>query len=282
MATDIAFAVGVLALLGKRVPPVMRTLLLALAVIDDIGAIVVIASFYSSSLAAIGFVIVAAGISAVFVMRALCIASPLAYIAPGIVIWAGTYCAGIHPGISGVILGLLTPAKPPAVKEYATDTKEHLSLVYPNRKSVSPAERLENALHPWVAFGIMPLFAFANAGVPIADVDLTGDAKWAFLGVLCGLTIGKPVGIVLFSWLAGRSALIPLPTNVGWNHFAVIGVTGGIGFTMALFINQLAFGAGPLLEATKLAILCGSGFAGILSLVVGHKVLRSSALAHVQ
>ena len=119
----------------------------------------------------------------------------------------------------------------------------------------------------------MPLFAFANAGVPFGDVDFTGDAKWAFLGVLCGLTIGKPLGIVMFSWLAGRSGLIALPPNVGWSHFAVVGVTGGIGFTMALFVNQLAFGAGPLLEATKLAILCGSVLAGILSQFVGRKAL---------
>jgi len=276
MATDIAFAVGALALLGRRVPPAMRIVLLALAVIDDIGAILVVASFYSGSLAATGVAIVALGISAVFLMRGIGIASRLAYIAPGIVIWAGTYCAGIHPSLSGVIVGLLTPVKPSRVVEFPDNSKERVTtLPRPNTKMASPAERLQNALHGWVAFGIMPLFALANAGVPISDIDFAGDAKWAFLGVLSGLTIGKPLGIVLLSWLAGWSGLIALPADVGWRHVAIIGMTGGIGFTMALFMAELAFDPGPLLEATKLAILCGSVFAGILSLLAGRCVLRS-------
>jgi NhaA family Na+:H+ antiporter len=158
--------------------------------------------------------------------------------------------------------------------EFPDDTKGRVTLAHSNPKIAAPAERLQNALHTWVAFGIMPLFALANAGVPVGDVDFAGDAKWAFLGVLSGLAIGKPLGISLLSWSAGWSGLIALPADVGWRHVAVLGVTGGIGFTMALFIAQLAFDPGPLLEATKLAILCGSVFAGILSLLAGRFVLR--------
>jgi NhaA family Na+:H+ antiporter len=172
VATDIAFAVG----LGTRVPPAMR-IVLALALIDDIGAILVIVSFYSASLTAIGFAIVALGISAVFVMRGMGIALCLAYIAPGIVIWVGTYCAGIHPSLSGVIVGLLTPVKPLGVVEFPDNSKERVTLAHSKLETASPAERLQNTLHGWVAFGIMPLFALANAGVPISDVDFAGDAK---------------------------------------------------------------------------------------------------------
>jgi NhaA family Na+:H+ antiporter len=294
VATDIAFAVGALALLGKRVTPALRILLLALAVIDDVGAIVVIALFYSTDIAAMGFAVLGLGILAIFVMQLLGVRSPLAYVVPGVVIWAGAYIGGIHPTLAGVIVGVMTPVKAwYGADEFLDQTDAgvrslrsngvpddrtllpHLdTLRVANREAVSPIERLQHALHGWVAFGIMPLFAFANAGVPLGQISFDGDAKWVFWGVTLGLTIGKPLGIVTVSWLAARSGVAALPTGVRWSHVTVVGLAGGIGFTMALFIAQLAFATGPVLETAKFAILCGSGLAGILSLFAGYGILK--------
>ena len=257
MATDIAFAVGALALLGKRVTPALRILLLALAVIDDVGAIVVIALVYSADIAAMGFAVLGLGIVAILIMQFLGVRSPLAYIAPGTVIWAGTYMAGIHPTLAGVLVGLMTPVKR-----------------WRGREAVAPVESLQHALHGVVAFGIMPLFAFANAGVPLGQISFDGDAKWVFWGVTLGLVAGKPIGILVVSRLAAWSGAAALPRGVRWSHVGVVGMVGGIGFTMALFIASLAFPPGPLLETAKLAILCGSGLAGILSLFAGYRILK--------
>jgi NhaA family Na+:H+ antiporter len=294
MATDIAFALGALALLGKRVTPALRILLLALAVIDDVGAIVVIALFYSTDIAAMGFAVLGLGILTTFVMQLLGVRSPLAYVAPGTVIWSGAYIAGIHPTLAGVIVGFMTPVKAwYGTDEFLDQTEArvrslrsngvpddrtllpHLeTLKVANREAVSPVERLQHALHGWVAFGIMPLFAFANAGLPLGQISFAGDAKWVFWGVTLGLTIGKPIGILTVSWLAIRSGVAALPSGVQWSHISVVGMVGGIGFTMALFIAQLAFPGGPLLETAKVAILCGSGLAGILSLFAGYRILK--------
>jgi NhaA family Na+:H+ antiporter len=292
MATDIAFAVGVLALLGKRVSPTLRILVLALALVDDIGAIVVIALFYSTELGGLGFAILALGILTTYLMQYLNIRSPFAYIAPGLIIWAGAYTAGIHPTLAGVIAGFLTPVKPwYGAKEFRDQTDKcvrpirsnnvdgNLERPVPdtpkaaNRALMSPSDRLLYTLHGWVAFGIMPLFAFANAGVPLGRIDFGGDARWLFYGVLLGLTIGKPVGIVTVSWLAARFGLVEVPKEIRWSHVGVVGIVGGIGFTMSLFIAQLAFPEGEFLETSKLAILSGSLLAGILSMVSGYKVL---------
>jgi Na+:H+ antiporter, NhaA family len=294
MATDIAFAVGTLALLGKRVPSPLRIFLLALSVIDDVGAIVVIALFYSMEIAAAGFAVVGLGILTIFVMQLLGVRSPLAYVAPGAVIWAGAYIAGIHPTLAGVIVGFMTPVKAwYGTDEFLDETEArvrslrsksvpddrtllpHLdTFKIANREAVSPVERLQHALHGWVAFGIMPLFAFANAGVSIGQISFVGDAKRVFWGVMLGLTIGKPLGILALSWLATRSCVAVFPSGVLWSHIGVVGMVGGIGFTMALFIAQLAFSGGPLLETGKFAILCGSGLAGIISLFIGYRILK--------
>jgi NhaA family Na+:H+ antiporter len=294
MATDIAFAVGALVLLGKRVTPALRILLLALAVIDDVGAIVVIALVYSTDIAAMGFAVLGLGILATFVMQLLSIRSPLAYVVPGSVIWAGAHIAGIHPTLAGVIVGFMTPVKAWYRTDEFLDQTEarvrplrsngvpndrtllpHLeTLKTANREAVSPVERLQHALHGWVAFGIMPLFAFANAGVPLGQISFGEDAKWVFWGVTLGLTIGKPVGILAVSWLAGRTGVAALPRGIRWSQISVVGMVGGIGFTMALFIAQLAFPPGPLLETAKFAILCGSGLAGNLSLFAGYRILK--------
>ncbi len=294
MATDIAFAVGALALLGKRVAPALRILLLALAVIDDVGAILVIAVFYSTGLAALGFLILGLGIAVTFVMQILGVRSPLAYVLPAIIVWAGAYFGGIHPTLAGVIVGFMTPARAWYGAARFLDQTEagvqslrskgiqddrvllpHLdTLQIANREAVSPVERLQHLLHGWVAFGIMPLFAFANSGVPMGQISFEGDALWVFLGVAIGLTVGKPLGILAVSWLAVRSRAATLPGGVQWSHVSIVGIVGGIGFTMALFIAQLAFPPGPLLETAKLAILCGSGLAGVISLFAGYRILK--------
>jgi len=256
MATDIAFAVGTLALLGKRVPPALRILLLALAVIDDVGAILVIALFYSSSLSLAGFAFLGLGMLIIFALQLLGVRSPVAYVVPAVVVWEGAYLGGIHPTLAGVIVGFMTPVK-----------------AWHGREAVPPVEKLQHQLHRWVAFVIMPLFAFANAGVPIRQITFAGDALWMSLGIGIGLAVGKPVGITLVSWLAERLGLVALPRGVRWSHIGLVGMVAGIGFTMALFIAQLAFPPGPLLETAKIAILAGSALSGALALLVGYRLL---------
>ncbi len=294
VATDIAFAVGALALLGKRITPAVRILLLALAVIDDVGAIAVIAIAFSSDISIWGFMVLGLGMLAIFALQIVGVRSPLAYVPLGTIVWYGAYAAGIHPTLAGVVVGFMTPAQAwygaegflERIEERLRSLRSrgvpdghallpHLdALNTANREAVSPAERLQHLLHPWVAFGIMPLFAFANAGVAVGQISFAGDALWVFLGVTLGLSLGKPVGILAVSWLAVRARAATLPSEVQWSHVGVVGLAGGIGFTMALFIAQLAFPAGPLLEVAKLAVLCGSVLAGIFSLLVGVRFLK--------
>jgi Na+:H+ antiporter, NhaA family len=260
VATDIAFAVGVFALLGKRVPPALRILLLALAVIDDLGAIVVIALFYSSGIAIAGVAIAAAGIVIILLMQKLGFRSPWSYVPAALVTWAGTYAAGVHPTIAGVVVGLVTPVR-----------------VWQAREAVSPVERVEHALHGWVAYALMPLFALANAGVVLDDAQLTGDGATVLIGVALGLVVGKPIGIVAFSWLAVRARIAALPAGVRWSGVLAVGLVAGIGFTMALFIATLALPQGPLIGVAKLGVLTASLIAGVVGLIAGRILLPNQA-----
>jgi NhaA family Na+:H+ antiporter len=294
MATDIAFAVGMLALLGQRVAPALRVLLLALAVVDDIGAIIVIALFYSAGIHALGLVVVAAGIAAIAAMQKLGVRTSLAYVVPALVIWSGAYVAGIHPTLAGVVVGLMTPARAwygrdglidqaeASVAALRTEAPSHgeqqllpqlQALATARREAISPVERLEHALHGWVAFGIMPLFALANAGVPVSGTGLGAQGWPVFGGIVLGLVVGKPVGVLGLSWLAVRAGLATLPRGVRFSHVAVVGMVAGIGFTMAIFIAQLAFSRPELLASAKLAVLCGSAAAAVLGLGLGYLVL---------
>jgi NhaA family Na+:H+ antiporter len=248
VATDIAFALGVLALLGKRVPPALRVLLLALAVIDDLGAILVIALFYSAGVAWSGIAIAAAGVAGIFALRAMGLERPLAYVAPAVAVWAGVYSSGIHPTIAGVIVGCLTP--------------------------VSHSKHLIHALHGWVAFVIMPVFALANAGVMLGGVSFDPAPSNAGWGVVAGLLLGKPAGVLVSSFVAVRSGLAAFPVGLGFRHIVVLGIVAGIGFTMSLFVAQLAFVDDELLSATKLGVLTASGAAMVIGLVVGRAVLQ--------
>jgi NhaA family Na+:H+ antiporter len=291
MATDIAFAVGILTLLGARVAPALRILLLALAVIDDVGAILVIALFYSSGIDPSGLLAMGAGVLGVLAMQAVGVRSPGAYALPALVVWGGAYAGGIHPTLAGVLVGLLTPVKAwlgmpgfvaaaeqrlARLKRGVIDHDALLDLDGVKRardEAVAPVQRLQHALHPWVAYGVMPLFALANAGVPLGSATLSGDGLAVFAGVGLGLVLGKLAGILGASWLAVRLGIAALPTGVGWPGVAVVGLVGGIGFTMALFIAGLALPSGPMLETAKLAILCGSLAAAVVALAVGRLAL---------
>jgi Na+:H+ antiporter, NhaA family len=294
MATDIAFAVGVLTLLGSRVPTAWRVLLLALAVIDDIGAILVIAIFYSAGISFDGFAVIGIGTAGVLTMRAAGVRTPLLYLVPGLIVWAGFLIVGIHPTIAGVLLGLLTPARPwfgpsgfaattQAQLERMPEAGRHALLLsldlieQARREAVSPVERLIHALHPWVAFGIMPIFALANAGVVLSGARLTDDYLWLFCGVVAGLAIGKPLGIAAASVGATRIKLAARSDDMTGRGVLLVGLVGGIGFTMSLFIAQLAFRPGPLLDTAKLAILVGSGVAILVGLAFGAVTLRKRA-----
>ena len=244
-ATDIAFAVGVLSLAGRGVPPALRMLLLTLAIIDDIAAILVIAFFYSSGIALNGLVIVAAGLLLMLAMQRLCVRWAVAYVVPGAVVWFGMLRAGVHPALAGVLVGLLTP--------------------------VAAVERVESALHPWVAFGVMPLFALANAGVGLQGLDVTGGVPLAVgAGIVTGLVLGKPLGIVLACIAAVKLKLCALPAGVQWRHTLLLGLLGGIGFTMSIFISNLAFADSSLLITAKFAVLVASALAAILGLLLGR------------
>jgi NhaA family Na+:H+ antiporter len=300
MATDIAFAVGVLALLGKRVPAALRVLLLALAIIDDIGAIVVIAVFYSGGVTASGLLVAGAGVLLVVLLQRLGVRTGWAYVAPGAAIWSGLLASGVHPTIGGVVLGLITPVRAwfgsegfveaarAAVDKVEAqsrrtrpDTRELLKplrdISRANREVLAPVVRIEAALHPWVAFGIMPLFALANAGVELGGFSLdAADTRPVFMGVLIGLLFGKPIGIVLASWIGVKAGMCALPRGVSWRGVALVGVVGGIGFTMAIFIAGLAFSQAELLASAKMAIMLSSGLAAVLGLAAGRAFLPST------
>jgi NhaA family Na+:H+ antiporter len=296
MATDIAFAVGVLALLGRRVPSALRVLLLALAIIDDIGAILVIALFYSAGIAWNGLAAGAIGIAIVLMMQRVGVRNSFLYMMPGVLVWGGILHAGIHPTIAGVILGLLTPARSWFGHEgFRKETEHALSSLrdmaaaeldprrllpviervnVASREAIPPVTRIEAALHPWVAFGIMPLFALANAGVSFGGIGTGASESTSIaLGIGVGLVLGKPLGVVSFSWLAVRFNLASLPRGVSWGGIFVIGCVAGIGFTMALFIAALAFTDASMLSVAKLAVLLASAVAGIATIVIGFRVL---------
>lgn len=295
MATDIAFAVGILALLGKRVPAALRVLLLTLAVIDDLGAILVIAIFYSSGISGTGLLVASGGIGCVFIMQRVGVRTKLAYVFPALVVWAGTYASGIHPTIAGVVVGLMTPVRAwlgpqgflidvrnelerlgkatlgKLTSRELVGTLRHVEIA--KREAISPAESLIDTLHPWVAFGIMPLFALANAGVSIWGAQFDSASFSVMSAVALGLLVGKPGGVLLISALVLRLKIATCPAGIGYRHLTVLGVVAGVGFTMALFIAHLAFKDASLLASAKLGILLASAIAAMLALLLGRVLL---------
>ncbi|MBX3221895.1 MAG: Na+/H+ antiporter NhaA [Labilithrix sp.] len=297
MATDIAFAVGLLALLGKRVPPALRVLLLALAIIDDIGSIVVIATFYSGALDPSGFLIAAGGVAAIVSLQRIGVRRASIYVIPGVIVWLGVCRSGVHPTIAGVIVGLLTPARPwlgpeglVALARRSAEEVEHELEAKPgaavaserlaeeasridlaSREALAPATRLQRMLHPWVAFVIMPIFALANAGVTLDARSVAPSLLGA--GIVVGLVVGKPIGILAACYAVVRLRVTSLPRGIAWRELLVLGLVAGIGFTMALFVAALAFPEGYKLEQAKAAILVASTLAMTIGLAAGRLLL---------
>ncbi|EEX65730.1 Na+/H+ antiporter NhaA [Vibrio metoecus] len=254
-ATDIAFALGIMALLGKRVPVSLKVFLLALAIIDDLGVVVIIALFYSSDLSTIALTVGFIMTGVLFMLNAKHVTKLSVYLVAGLVLWIAVLKSGVHATLAGVVIGFAIPLKG-------------------NKGEHSPLKHLEHALHPYVAFGILPLFAFANAGISLQGVSLAGLTSMLPLGVALGLCLGKPIGIFSFSWAAVKLGVAKLPEGINFRHIFAVSVLCGIGFTMSIFISSLAFG--QVNEAydtyARLGILMGSTTAALL----GYALLRLS------
>lgn len=273
MATDIAFAVGIVALLGSRVSPKIKLFLLTLAIVDDIGAIAVIAIFYSSGLSVPWLLTAILGLVAVWLLQRARVWAIPVYVVLGIFIWYATLESGVHATIAGVALGLLTPAKPLLGKRDAQQIVDalpsnanvaevrHASFLA--QESVPLTERLENMLHPFTAFLIIPVFALANAGIELSG-DIISDAASSnvTLGIIAGLVIGKPVGITVFAWIATRFGFA-LPEEVSWLQFIGMGLAAGIGFTVSIFVGGLAFDDSGITDLAKIGILMASLIAAV-------------------
>lgn len=290
MATDIAFALGVVALLGSRVPSGAKLFLLAVAIADDIGAIAVIALFYTEELNAAYLSAAIAGLIVVWIAAKVNVRAMTFYVPMGIVIWFLMLESGVHATLAGVALGFLTPARPYyAPDEFEsrsraildtypvgsdTDGQEHadheaLLLSEIASESVSPLNRIEHLLTPWSSYLIVPLFALANAGVDFRSVTFTEAATSSVaLGVALGLVFGKILGISAFSFAAVRLRLGKLPRGTGWSHVIGLGAVAGIGFTVSLFVTGLAFDDPHLTDLAKVGIFTGSLVAGLIGAVL--------------
>lgn len=308
MATDIAFVVGILALLGNRIPFGLKIFLLTLAIVDDILAVLVIATVFTETIAWGYLMMALVGFALCWLLNRIGVREVPIYVIVGIAIWVGFYKAGIHPTIAGVVLGLMTPAtawirrktflevmgdfwdsirQDREADEAQNDTnhpsnERHVpinleQLRFLARESHSPLHRLEMGLHPWVAYAIMPIFALANAGVELDPEALTSGVS---IAVATGLAMGKPLGIFLFCFLAVRLGWTRLPNGVTWPIFLGGACLGGIGFTMALFLNALSFPVEdyPVLEgAGKIGTLVGSAISAVLGTVILLSFTKSSS-----
>ncbi|MEE4070936.1 Na+/H+ antiporter NhaA [Pseudomonas viridiflava] len=251
MATDIAFALGVLALLGKRVPVSLKLFLMTLAIIDDLGAIIVIALVYSGELSQLSLILAAVSIIALIAMNRSGVSRLAPYLLVGLVLWVCVLKSGVHATLAGVVLAFCIPLR--------TSSKS------------SPLLTLEHGLHPWVAYGILPLFAFANAGVSLAGVTMESFTHPVPLGIAAGLLLGKTLGVFGLTWLAVKTRVASLPKEANWGHVLGVSILCGIGFTMSLFVGSLAFEPGVSAYAgeDRMGILTGS----ILSAIIGYGVM---------
>lgn len=252
-ATDIAFALGVLALLGSRVPPALKAFVLALAVMDDLGAVIIIAVFYTTQLSVLSLIVAAAATTALLLLNVLGVRRIALYMVVGVVLWISVLKSGVHATLAGVVIAMAMPVR--------RDADGH-----------SPAETLEHALHPWVAFFIVPVFAFANAGVSLQGIGMDVLSNSVFQGIFLGLVLGKQLGIFAFSWLCIRLGWAALPENTSYRQLYGAAVLCGIGFTMSLFISSLAFQhSGSSVELVdRLAVLMAS----LVSAGLGYAILR--------
>lgn len=256
-ATDIAFALAILTLLGKGVPGSLKTFLLSIAIIDDLGAILIIALFYSDSIDLIALMI-AAGITLILIIlhkRRVSRVSP--YLLLGVILWIALLKSGLHATLAGVVIAFTIPLK--------------------GSDGTSPLEELEETLHPWVSFFIMPLFAFVNAGIPLAALSLKDLASPLSNGIQVGLVFGKPIGVLLSSWLAIKSGIARLPQGLTWWRLLGVAFLTGIGFTMSLFIGGMAFNEMEQILQVRLSVLTAS----TLSAVAGFVLLKALIPSHI-
>lgn len=295
MATDIAFALGVLSLLGDRVPLSLKIFVTALAIVDDIIAVLVIALFYTSHIHLLSLAGAVVGVALSFVANLLGIRKPAVYATVGVFVWFAVLQSGVHATVAGVLLAFTIPARTyidrgefmqrsrwllarfEAAVPHSAD--EHAAIHTLERQCElieSPLHRIEYILQPWVSFFIMPIFAFANAGVHVLGKVLIAATHPITLGVAIGLLIGKPAGITLFAWLSMKTRLARAPAGVSWRQTFGVSWLCGIGFTMSLFIANLAFGEGTLLDLSKIGTLAGS----VAASVAGSCFLTSGVRSH--
>jgi NhaA family Na+:H+ antiporter len=296
MATDIAFALGVIALLGDRVPRSLAIFLTALAIVDDLGAVLVIALFYTGELQLVALATATALLVVLAVGNRFGIKTPNFYALVGLLLWIALLKSGIHATVAGVLIGMTIPVRPRHSHEQFLAEAEKLVTNYRAKRTIpgpflqeeklgtllalehachnamSPLQRMEHEMHHWVIFGVMPVFALANAGITLDLHELTTAVSHPVtLGIACGLLLGKPLGITLFAWLAVRVGLAELPAGARWSQILGLGLLGGIGFTMSLFITNLAYEEAPeLVAAAKVGIFAASLLAGTL----GYLLLR--------
>ena len=261
-ATDIAFALGVLALLGKRVPVSLKLFLMTLAIIDDLGAIIVIALFYSGTLSSVSLLLAAACLVVLVAMNRLGVVKLGPYMIVGLILWVCVLKSGVHATLAGVALAFCIPLR----------TR--------NAES-SPLLALEHALHPWVAYAILPIFAFANAGVSLAGMTLDSFTHPVPMGITVGLLLGKTVGVFGLTWVAVKLRLAALPAGAGWGQILGVAILCGIGFTMSLFVGSLAFAPGSSEYAgmDRMGILTGSFFAAVIGYAVTAMASRKTSVA---
>jgi NhaA family Na+:H+ antiporter len=256
-ATDIAFALGVLSLLGPRAPVSLKIFLTALAILDDLGAVLIIAIFYTAKLSLLYLALAGVTLAALFALNRFRVFNLAPYLLLGVLLWFFTFQSGIHATLAGVALALTIPL--------------HKSPAAPDKKD-SPLHVLEHRLSPWVAFGIVPIFGFANAGVSLAGFTPSTLLEPVPLGVAAGLFLGKQIGVFGFSWAAIRFGLADRPANATWRQFYGVALLCGIGFTMSLFIGLLAFIDPHLQDETKIGVLLGSA----LSALLGWALIRTA------
>ena len=252
-ATDIAFALGILALIGSRAPVALKIFLLAIAIIDDLGAIVIIAVFYTSELSTNALTISMLGFAAAVALNRMGVQRTAPYLLVGIVMWVFVLKSGVHATLAGVLIALTIPLK-------SKDGDD--ALLY----------KMEHGLHPWVAFLILPVFAFANAGVNFTGIGIDDLLQPLTLGIAVGLFLGKQIGVFLATWIGVKSGIAQLPGNVTWRHVYGVACLTGVGFTMSLFIGSLAFGAADEMNAVRLGVVLGS----VLSGLFGYVLLKSA------
>ena len=288
MATDVAFALAALAALGRRAPPALVAFLLGVAVIDDIGAILVVAVYYTEAIDFAWLAAALAGLTAIVVLQRMQVRYVGAYAVIGLAVWFATFESGVHATIAGVAIGLLTPVHPFQAARSVSDEAVRIAelteddpadpdadaahwrrLAWLSREAISPLARVEHGLHQWSSFVVLPIFALANAGIALGGDSLSAAARTPVaLAVGLGLVLGKTLGLTLGALLAVRLGLSGLPSGTRWAHVAGIGALAGIGFTVSLFITELAYADAAVVEAAKIGVLAGSAVAALLGLAL--------------